>query len=225
MDAVYVTRDGENPELRYSLRSLQNVPHNDVWIFGGVPSWVDTENVKIRPNRQESTPYRSTLSHIEKACDDIEVSDPFLLWNDDYYAMKPTVVPVLHRGTLDHFLEASTNTPWWKGLRETHALLKEIRIENPMCYEVHAPLVIHKRDMQHAIRLVKKNGLNGSALRSVYGNIAPIGGHRTEDPKMFYRSDLFPQGDWLSSGPSVFHSTVEPVLRYLFPYPSIYERV
>ena len=41
MDLVYVVRDGANPELRYSLRSVAvNLPHDRVWIVGHVPAWI-----------------------------------------------------------------------------------------------------------------------------------------------------------------------------------------
>ena len=40
-DIVYVVRPGErNEELRYSLRSLSNLPHGRVWIAGYMPKWV-----------------------------------------------------------------------------------------------------------------------------------------------------------------------------------------
>ena len=40
MDIVYVVRPGdENEALRYSLRSLANIPHRTVWIAGYRPKW------------------------------------------------------------------------------------------------------------------------------------------------------------------------------------------
>ncbi len=38
------------------------------------------------------------------------------------------------------------------------------------------------------------------------------------------KSGPFPEGAWLSSGDDTFRSTVEPVLRYLFPDKSHYEK-
>ena len=226
MDIVYVTKDGENPELRYSLRSLQNLTHGSVWIFGGAPSWINTDEVRFMPNRQLGTPYSSTRSHIAAACQHPAVSDPFMLWNDDFFAMKrvPTIIAPVHRGPLAEVTNGNTMTPWWKGLAEAHVLLERMGLENPLCYDIHVPIVVHKNDMMHAIRLAKKARYDAFALRTVYGNIANLGGTQIEDPKMLKRSDPFPRGPWLSSRDNVFQSTVEPVLRYLFPDPSPYEK-
>ena len=45
MDIVYVVGENErNESLKYSLRSLKNIPHDDVYIIGHKPAWV--KNVK-----------------------------------------------------------------------------------------------------------------------------------------------------------------------------------
>ena len=228
MDIVYVTKDGENPELRYSLRSLENVGYGQVWIFGGAPSWINTPYaVQFVRNPQRGTPYSSTRSHIAAACAHPDVSDPFMLWNDDFFAMQPVgMAPYLHRGPLVDMLEEAHRhrTPWWNGIIEADVMLEKMGIENPLCYDIHTPIVVHKNDMMHAIRLAKKARHDTFALRTVYGNIANLGGTPINDPKMMHRNDLFPRGPWLSSRDNTFRSTVEPVLRYLFPDPSPYEK-
>lgn len=225
MDAVYVTKDGENPELRYSLRTLKNVKHERVWVFGGAPSWLD--KVIYRPRSQSGSPYRSTREHIAAACNTPEVSDPFLLWNDDFYAITPVGdMPILHRGPMsgleDRFSEIKT--PWARGLRETAEMLRDAGYGDAVSYDLHVPLVIHKAEMRAALRVAKKAKSDAIHLRSLYGNLAELGGTRIEDPKLHRPTDPFPEGPWMSSSSSTFRSTVEPVLRYLFPDPSIYER-
>jgi len=229
MDIVYTLRDGENPELRYSLRTLKNVEHDKVWIFGGCPQWVNEETVEVRRRSQNGSPYTSTRAHIAAACNTPEVSDPFLLWNDDFFAMEPIEeVPVLHRGSLDGMLEqfAALKTGWAKGLRETATLIRETpAFVEPVSYDLHVPLIIHKARMQEALRLAKKIKTDAVHIRTIYGNLVPLGGTETPDVKMHRRSDPFPRGPWLSSGDDTFRSSVEPVLRYLFPDPSPYEKV
>ena len=229
MDVVYVTRDGENPELRYSLRSLENVRHSQVWIFGGAASWINTPDVvKFVRNPQRGTPYSSTRSHIAAACTHPDVSDPFMLWNDDFFAMQPVgMAPYLHRGPLVEMLEEAHRhrTPWWKGIIEADVMLERMGIENPLCYDIHTPIVIHKEGMLSALQQAKKARADAVALRTLYGNMMGLGGTPINDPKMMRRTETFPRGPWLSSRDNVFKSTVEPVLRYLFPDPSPYEKV
>lgn len=227
MDVVYVCKDGENPELKYSLRSLRNVDHGKVWIFGGAPVWINEDTVNVRKRRQSVWPYASTRAHIQAACNDPEVSDPFLLWNDDFFAMRPVgTVPLYHRGSLEAMLEeyVSTNSAWVKGLRETASLMKKRGVlEGALSYDTHLPLVVHKYEMRDALRWAKESRVEATHLRTLYG-FSLFNGVEHIDPKLIRRGDPFPEGAWLSSGDTTFRSTVEPVLRYLFPDKSEYER-
>lgn len=228
MDVVYVNRDGDNPELRYSLRTLTNVDHDGVWVFGGAPAWIHPDTVTHRKRIQGGTPYSSTRGHIQAACSTAEVSDPFLLWNDDFYAMeKVGEVPVYHRGPLEPLLVmyAAMKTPWGKGLRETAKVMeKRGMLAGAMSYDVHLPLVVHKAEMREALRLAKEVHTDAIHLRTLYGAIAGLEGVEHHDPKLMRRSDPFPRGAWLSSSDDTFRSTVEPVLRYLFPDKAPYEK-
>jgi hypothetical protein len=226
MDAVYVCRDGDNPELRYSLRTLANVDHDRVWIFGGAPTWI--AHITHQKRMQGVSSYSSTRGHIKAACNTPEVSDPFVLWNDDFYAMRPVgSVPLYHRGPLEPLLEtyATLKTPWGKGLRGTAALMeKRGMLAGAMCYDVHLPLIVHKAEMLEALRLAKKVSVDAVHLRTLYGALSGLGGVEHDDPKLMRRSDPFPRGAWLSSSDDTFRSAVEPVLRYLFPDKSHYEK-
>lgn len=227
MDVVYVCRNGENPELRYSLRTLENVDHDKVWIFGGAPVWVNPDTVTHRLRAQSGSAYSSVRAHIAAACNTPEVSDPFMLWNDDFYAMDHIgIVPVYHRGSLKTMLEQfkSTNTAWAKGLRETASMMK-VRgvLEGAMSYDTHLPLIVHKAEMQSALRWAKTASIDAVHLRTLYG-VWIINGVEHPDPKLLHRSSPFPHGAWLSSGDDTFRSTVEPVLRHLFPDPCTYEK-
>lgn len=228
MDAVYVCRTGENPELRYSLRTLEkNVDHGAVWIFGDAPAWVDRVSVEVVQNPQKVSPYASTRAHIAKAVHDPRVSDPFTLWNDDFYAMKPVgSVEMTNRGPLDAMLEEhrGPRTPWVRALQDTMRLVKEMGVENPLSYDHHAPLVVKKAEMAEALEIAKRAREDAVHLRTIYGNLVGVAGVTIEDPKMHRRTDKFPTGPWLSSSDGTFRSAVEPVLRYLFPDPCPYEK-
>jgi hypothetical protein len=227
-DVVYVCRDGENPELRYSLRTLANVEYDRVWIFGGAPNWINTDTVEYRHRTQGGSPYSSTRGHIWAACNTPEVSDPFVLWNDDFYAMHPVgSVPVYHRGSVERMLKEfePLKTPWARGLRGTAALMEKYEmLAGAMSYDLHVPLIIHKAEMREALRLARIVAADAVHVRTLYGALSNIGGVEHCDPKLMRRTDPFPRGSWLSSRGETFRSTVEPVLRYLFPDKSPYEK-
>jgi hypothetical protein len=227
MDVVYVNKTGENLELRYSLRTLKHVTHDNVWIFGGAPSWIHPINVHHCNRIQKGSPYLSTRGHIAAACGTPDVSDPFMLWNDDFFAMQPIgEVPVMHRGPLDEMIEqyASTKTLWARALRETLAMVEERLGPMGLSYDLHAPLIVHKEPMREALRWATKAKNDAVHVRTLYGNLADLGGIQIRDPKMMKRSSPFPEGPWLSSSDDTFRSSVEPVLRYLFTDKSDYER-
>jgi hypothetical protein len=226
MDAVYVNKDGENPELRYSLRTLKHVTHHQVWIFGGAPVWINPETVQHVRRLQKGSPYRSTRAHIAAACGTPEVSDPFMLWNDDFFAMQEVgEMPLLNRGPIAEVMEqyANVKTLWARGLRDTALMLRERDLES-ISYDLHVPLIVHKEQMREAIRWADKARCDAVQARTLYGNLVPLGGTPITDVKMSRRSAPFPEGPWLSSSDDTFRSVVEPVLRYLFPEKCNYER-
>lgn len=227
MDVVYVNKDGENPELMYSLRTLKHVRHRHVWIFGGAPGWINPDTVHLVDRRQSLSPYRSTRAHISAACGTREVSDPFMLWNDDFFAMQRVgTMPLLHRGPLTGVMEtyAHVKTLWVKGMREAAAMLEERGGLPSISYDLHVPLIVHKEPMREAIRWAEKAKCDAVHVRTLYGNLADLGGTPIRDPKMTRRSAPFPEGPWLSSSNDTFRSSIEPVLRYLFPEKCNYER-
>lgn len=226
MDVVYVNKDGENPELMYSLRTLKHVNHHRVWIFGGAPVWINPETVTHVRRMQKGSPYRSARSHIAAACNTPDVSDPFMLWNDDFFAMRKIgKMPLLHRGPIGGVMEryANVKTVWARGLRETAAMLEERGLKD-ISYDLHAPLIVYKEQMREALRWADKARCDAIHVRTLYGNLVPLGGEIMADPKMSRRSAPFPTGPWLSSGDDTFRSTIEPVLRYLFTEKCDYER-
>lgn len=227
MDVVYVTREGSNPELMYSMRSLVNIDHDGVWVIGGIPYWVDKNTTSVIHRTQSGSPGRSTQEHIRAACSTASISDPFMLWNDDFFATKPVEnVPLYHRGSLGELMDrvSTLRTPWAKGLREAAAILIEKKYPDPMSYDLHVPMVVHKEEMREALRWASRTRTGYVHLRTLYGNLVG-GGEFLDDPKLLRKSDPFPTGPWLSSSSDTFRSTVEPVLRFLFPEPSKHETV
>jgi hypothetical protein len=120
---------------------------------------------------------------------------------------------------------ARYRTAWTKGLNATAATLKRLgKRDNALSYSIHLPLIIHKAKMMEAIRLANEVSAVHVHLRTLYGVTADLGGEEYVDPKVLRRGDPFPRGPWMSSSPDSFRTSVEPVLRYLFPDESSFER-
>lgn len=225
IDAVYLCRAGPNEELRYSLRSLVNIPHARVWLLGPGPEWYVGARI---PVDQTGTKGSVTTRGIRLACNSTEISDPFMYFNDDFYVMKPGgPLPPLNRGEIRAVVDQYASvglTPassrWIRGMRDTAAILRARGVAKPLSYELHIPLMVHKAEMLEALDLIARRGMGHK--RSVYGNIANLGGRVISDVKVRRLDDPIPRGRWLSSADRSF-PVVEHLLESRFPDPSPWE--
>lgn len=222
MDVVYLCRPGENEELRYSLRSLVNMPHDQVWIFGGMPDWV--RGVRWYQLPQWGAKYETTFRNLAEAVEHPEVSDPFILMNDDFYIMrKGGTPPAMNRGTIRDVLAEHTSrgidSTYTRGMIETLDRLEANGYPEPLSFELHVPLVIQKQHMRTALELLA--GLHRPHPRTAYAAIAGLRGRHIRDVKV-YGQGTIPDGRFLSSQDDTF-PIILPLLRETFPKPSRHE--
>jgi hypothetical protein len=131
-DVVYIARAGENEELRYSLRSLVNIPHGRVWLVGGrPPHWYTGDRI---PTPQTGLKKDISGRAMVTACLHPEISDEFLLFNDDFYVMTPGPPPgPMHRGPLQGVIDwyetqGITASRYVTGMRATKKRLQALGI-------------------------------------------------------------------------------------------------
>lgn len=215
-DIVLPCRNGDNPELRYALRSInQNMPHGHIWIIGAWPAWLkDSEHLtRIRRPKQRHK-YATTRAHYRYACQSPRISDPWVMWNDDFFLLRPIdQIPVLHWGPLDRAVTrfSSWTSRWANGMRDTAKLLKDLQPGTKhLCYDLHTPLTIHSASMLRALELGGR--IPAAHIRTLYGNLAHIGGTYHPDPKT-YNAPNNPK-TWLSSHESTFIHAILPTLKH-----------
>lgn len=189
MDIVYtIKHDPENnsEELRYSLRSLKNIPHDKVIIVGEKPDWVT--NVTYIPVPQNLTKHQNVRNNFIAAVTSDEVSEDFILMNDDFFFMKPVPeMPNLHFGPMDEVIRQyearyPEGTQYIDTMKALYRVLREKGIEHPISYELHVPMVISKQKARHLYLEVKERLYQ---FRTYYGNYFNIGGTQTPDVKVF----------------------------------------
>lgn len=215
-DIVLPCRSGDNPELRYALRSLRaNMPYRHIWVIGSWPEWLrDHQHLTRIKRATQRNKYATTRAHYRFACNFQRISDPWVMWNDDFYLLHPiTDLPVLHWGSLAQTVErfSTWTSVWARGMRETAQLLKKLKPGiRHLCYDLHAPLTVHSAYMLEALDYGSR--INGAHIRTLYGNLAGIGGTYHPDPKTYKTPDN--PRTWLSSHESTFASAVLPTLRH-----------
>lgn len=228
LDVVIPVRPGQNEELRFVLRSLTNLHHGAVHILGSAPHWVDRSAVRVVERRRAATKWDTVTAHLAAACTDPEISDPFILLNDDIYITGPVAeVPPLHRGlvldVLADYGGRGIHSSWIESMRATRRRLLDLtgHEAEPYSYELHVPMVIRKDTMTVAI--AAGADVPRWNRRTAYGNLAHLGGHRIDDVKLRTPADPWPAGPFLSTSDASFRF-VRPALRRMFPTPSRYER-
>jgi hypothetical protein len=225
-DIVYVVRPGDmNEELRYSLRSLVNLPHERVWLAGHRPSWV--RGVSHIPVTQEGTKYQNSTANLRAACESADVSESFILMNDDFFICQPVAfVPPLHRGPVDSveaYYASRGRGLYLRGLRETRDLLATLGYPSPLSYELHVPMPMTKKRVREMLKV--GGHLPVLHKRTLYGNLFELGGAQIPDPKVLTRSPRFPRDAvYLSTMPDTFaNGQVGAHIRATFPHPGPYE--
>lgn len=157
-DLVYVVRPGDdNEELRFSLRSVAaNLKHRKVWVVGHCPQWVtNVETIELDPLPDK---YDNIVQSLRAACECDEITDTFIGMNDDYFVMKPVDQALVYHGTTlreleQWFLERGKahHSPYLVGIRNTLRLLEQWGHDNPLSYELHAPLPMNRQRLREVL--------------------------------------------------------------------------
>lgn len=224
-DIAYICRAGDdNEELRHSLRSLVNLPHGRVFLFGDAPSWV--RNVEIRRFPLLRDKQLTAVRNLREACSDPELSDPFIVFNDDFYVMHPmNELPVLHLGDMPSVIAShALGSAYRNAMVKTYDRMLELGTIDPMSYELHIPMLIEKVGMLLALSLGQ--GIHGMHNRTMYGNLMGIGGERSEDVKVYNADKVkrYEEMPLLSTSDRTFrYHRVGHYIRKHLSEPSIYE--
>lgn len=227
MDYVYICKSGENEELRYSIRSvIQNMPKGKIWVVGGKPDWYVGNHIPVKQNFQK---YKNARNNLAAICESKEISNKFVLMNDDFFVVKPVKrVKYYHGGFLQdkvyQYEDLQPTSSYTRILQNTNKRLLRLGIEKPLDYELHVPMPMYKDKLEVALR--------GNTLwRSNYGNIFNVGGTKIKDVKVYSSSALMRKSydfnsliyDYISSNQDSFEKVKSEVLEKMFSEKSIYE--
>jgi len=221
MDFVYACRDGENEELRYSIRSVLNsFPNSNIWVIGGKPNWYTGNYIKVD---QTSSSHKNQLANFKAACESQDIADDFILMNDDFFIVDQIKSIEYFYGDLlqdkiDLYYDLVGDNSYVRRLMQTNSRLIKYGIDQPLDYEMHIPFPVNKNKFK--IVLEKDGRFN---WRSIYGNLFNVGGTKIKDVKV-YESGPLTKRSFDYNQPSNFLSSldesfeqIKPILEKLFP--------
>ena len=228
MDIVYILKEEENnTDLRYSLRSVAKYcsGFNNIWFSGYKPSWVKNAAGYIKTS-QCGTKWQNALQNVVNACNTDEISEDFILFNDDFFALKPVNLSTelnFCRGTIEeavmHWI-CTAQSPWKRAFWQTKELLTKLNCEHLMDFTLHIPMIINKSNFLQMCGLtevrehIKKYKM--LSFRSVYGNLFWTNPTVIPDCKPvrdYDASEKTIKGTWLS--------VLDGVTDTLYKYPRI----
>lgn len=224
MDYVYICRHGDNEELRYSLRSIEkNMPAGDVWVFGYRPDWYIGNFIKVEDSGGKFDNIKNCILHIVENKD---ISDNFILMNDDFFALKKIQNFKNYNGgflenKIKKYKELRMSPKYIKLLELTLKQLKNRGIDNPIDYDIHTPMSMNKKILKDCIDFAY-------FPRSTYGNFAKVDSLEISDVKIYSKnktsklSDILSH-DFISTEDSSFILLKKTILANMFTEPSRFE--
>lgn len=234
MDLVYICRDGDNEELRYSIRSAEkNLPHDNIWVVGGKPDWYAGNYIEVP---QTQTKYINAKNNMLTIANNASISNNFVLMNDDFFILKPVKqIKYYYSGPLvnkiRHLQKKYGSGAYIKLLNATKNFLRQKGIKDPLDYALHIPFKMNKNKLKEILNF-------DVSWRIAYGNLYSVGGTevkikdgKSKDVKV-YKYDQGVHGSakntisdtYLSSNDDSFDILL-PMLQELFPEPSKYEKL
>ena len=230
MDFVYICKDGFNEELKYSIRSVvQSFPDSNIWVVGGKPDWYVGNYIEVN---QVHTKYKNAAENLKKICSSSEISESFILMNDDFYIIKKiNNIENYHGGYLlnkiNLYQKINGNSNYTRKLAATYKKIIGLGIADPLDYELHIPMIMEKEKLKEVLQYEDK-----FLWRSMYGNIFNVEGKEMQDVKVYTRGPLvfksynlnIDQHTYLSSADSSFDIIYDKILKVNFKQKTKFEK-
>lgn len=232
-DVVYpLVRKSQYEELRYSLRSLENVPHGRVFIAGAKPDWLSDAVIHIPVEKiKGETRYQNAEKNWRSALSHPDLSEEFIAMNDDFFIMQPMhTIPYYHDGELAKYVEyreqlGDTHENYLNGMRRTIQTLQRFHVKKPLGYTLHIPMLMNKYK-RLAISSMFRDVIDAGdimLMRTIYGNMFDVGGKQHADVK-YYNDNFDETLPFLSSNDPAFkYERLGDFIRAKFPVKSEYE--
>ena len=222
-DIIYFVKEcRENEELRYSLRSLKNFPHNKVYFYGGCPDGLCPDH-HIYVKQDQENKWQNVSEMLRMACKNHHISDNFWLFNDDFFIMEKIDHPKnYNNGDLYKRIVLLENahqriTPYSQQLRYVCKELEAMGCTT-INYTLHIPMLINK---DKALELF--NISDCPMFRSLYGNYCGIKSEVMHDVKIVNSEKEYKGGAYLSTDDLSFQGRVGEQIKATFPNKCKYE--
>jgi hypothetical protein len=218
---VYICRQGDNEELRYSIRSVLNsFPDASICLIGGKPEWYCGDYVPVEDTGNK---FDNITNCYKTIVESDQIDEDFVLMNDDFYVLKKIdSIPLFYDGTLSNKIDSHMlkygMSAYARVLVKAKKDLIKAGISDPLCYDVHMPMIFNKTMLSYLDH-------TNNAPRSTYGNMYNLGGIDVKDVKIYHNSQDKDVSNlsFLSTEDDSFKFVSDQLIR-MFPHKTIIER-
>ena len=235
MDIVYILGSGstwQDNEIRYSLRSVeQNVKDlGNVFVVGEKPDWLQNI-IHIACPDSYGIKWRNAYTKISLVCKNSELSDEFLLMNDDFFILKP-IMASEYPYYFSSVLTQAGSIAKAKFLTTPEKLASHVSFYGKMVrnFSVHRPI---RYDKNKFLAMPKLDlAMTGFSVRGFYGNYYGLPAIQCRDITL---SPLMKETDYDKATDnrtdiSIFSETARTAsfqnwIKSKFPLPSRFEKV
>jgi len=235
MDIVYINTKTpfKNQELKYSLRSLEALVsgYDKVYLIGYKPEFISDRVKHVNYDDRFNNKATNIMMKVLTASEIPELSDDFMLLNDDYFFVNkvdaPTY-PYYWKCDLQKTIQIQKNEyqqhviPTFKELLDRGLPTKN--------FDTHKPIIYNKTLFQEVVSQYNWDRPYGFILRSIYCNTLGIEGVERIDNKINHSHvpenwvKMTKDLDCFSVGDQSTDQYLISFLNKMFPEPSKYEK-
>jgi hypothetical protein len=210
----------QHTELRYALRSLEYIPHNDIYIIGDKPRWIkNIHHIPFIERSEKRHKEKNLYDKLMVACDDNRIGDPFVYFHDDHFLL-PDFDITLNYCTGEFTAYGNYTTT----VANTRSLYP-----NAKNFDVHCPMVMNKDLLRAAFKGVQWPSW-GHMIKTMYAAYSNIEGFNHGDLKFRrplasnYIRDAIEGRHFFSTDQNVIRTGgMMSMLKSLYPKASKYE--
>lgn len=179
-------------ELLYALRSIEKhlKGFGEVFIVGDrIPSLKGLKYISCRDDNKSMYKERNIFRKIMKACEHPEVTEDFIMFNDDHMLLKDFDIdnlPYYHKGTLEDTM-TNNRGDYRKSLNHTRKLLIA-EDKQTTDFDTHFPIIYNKEKFcTFVCKNVDWEKPFGYVIKSLYCNFSGIEGEFGGDCKIHHK--------------------------------------
>lgn len=172
LDIVIPYKRNNCGELETCLKLLEkNFPHRNIHVVDSH----DHPQYHFPPHVDQILKYKWAIGNLD-------LTDKFYAFNDDFFIMKPVSgTPYYHKGLLSEHIDSRPRRDWYtRSLINTQWYLNN----DALSYELHVPFLFDKHKLYALIEVLDPaNNKDCPLIRSAYGNAFNVSGEYMEDVK------------------------------------------